>query len=58
MIEYVRAELIRRLKMRRESMCYCQKLDQKFAAREERRQVARLLRGMAARHSGVVPEAR
>ena len=43
MIEYVRAALILRLKMRQQSLAYCQKFEKKFAALQERRMVERLL---------------
>ena len=44
MIEYVRAELLKRLAYRLAAMRYSEKTDRKFAAITERRQVERLLR--------------
>lgn len=48
MLDYVRAELLKRLKARRESLAYSQKFDAKYAALQERRMVERLLRRRAA----------
>ncbi len=43
MIEYVRAALILRLKMRHRSLEYTQSFEKNFRKREERRMVERLL---------------
>ena len=43
MLEYVRAELLRRLKMRQEVLRYTAQVDAKYRALEERRMVERLL---------------
>ena len=44
MIEYVRAALILRLKARHRSLAYCQKFEEIYRKREERRTIERLLR--------------
>ena len=44
MIEYVRAALLLRLKMRKKAMEYSQEFEKKFAALEQRRVIERLLR--------------
>ena len=44
MIEYVRAELIKRLSFRLAAMKYAERFETKFRRLQERRQVERLLR--------------
>ena len=43
MIEYVRSELIKRLRFRLNSMKYTERFEKNFRALEEKRQVERLL---------------